>query len=149
MNENNIALESSFMFRTAFPEIYEEICHKRKFFKLDIHLFATALAIGILNNVTSTKKPTRDIIRLTQLFRDEHQEIKEVINILSQFAYTKPDKRARGESIIAYSDGGLELLWKDVQTQGVLDLPRIIEDAKKKWPSRFPEVLALLERNEQ
>jgi hypothetical protein len=148
MSEDTMALDSSFMFRTAYPEVYEEICHKRKLFKLDIHLFAAALAIGILNNATSTKKPIRDIIRLAQLSRDEHQEIKEVINILSQFAYTKPDKRARGEAIIGYSDGGLDLLWKDIQTQGVLDLPRIIDDVKKKWPSRFPELLALLEQNE-
>lgn len=148
MTEEILSIEPNFMFRTAYPEIYEELCHKKKLFKLDIHLFAAALAIGLLNKAKSTKKPSRDIIRLSQLSREEHQETKDCINILSQFAYTKPDKRARGEAIIAYSDGGLELLWGDYQTQGILDLPRIIEETKKKWPDRFSEIMASLDKKE-
>lgn len=146
MTEEVLALEPGFMFRTAYPEVYEELCHKKKIFKLDMHLFAAALAIGILNKASSTKKPSRDINRLSQLTQDEYNEIKQVINILSQIAYPKPDKHARGESIIAYSDGGLELLWKDYQTQGILDLPRIIDETKRKWSDRFPELLHLLEK---
>jgi hypothetical protein len=148
MSENTTALDPSFMFRTGYPEIYEELCHKKKMFRLDIHLFASALAIGMINNTTGKKKPSHDIVKLSSLSRNEHQEIKEVVNILSQLAYTKPDKHARGESVIAYSDGGLELLWKEYQTQGILDLPRIIDETKKKWPNRFPQLLSLLDQSE-
>ena len=147
MSENAIALDQNFMFRTAYPEIYEELCQKKKLFKLDIHLFASALAIGILNKEKSQKKPSHDILRLSQLSREEHQEIKEVIHMLSQLAYTKPDKRARGEAVLAYADGGLELLWKDYQTQGILDLPRILDETKKKWPSRISELSSILDQD--
>lgn len=146
MNNELLALDPIFMFRTGYPEIYEEFCQKRKLFKLEIHLFASALALGILNNVKSQKKPSHDIIRLSQLSSNGHKEVREVINILSQLAYTGSDKHARGETIIAFSDGGLELLWKDIQMQGILDLPRILDENKKKWSSRIPELLAFFDK---
>lgn len=146
MNENSLAIDVNFMFKTAYPEIYEELCQKRKLFKLEIHLFASALAIGILNNTCCQKKPSHDIVRLNQLLKEEHRAIKDVINVLSQIIYVGPDKRERGNSILAYADGGLEILWKDYQAQGILDLPRILDDSKKKWPNRIPELSHNLEK---
>jgi hypothetical protein len=142
LNEDILALERNFMVRTGHPEIYEELCGQKKLFKLDIHLFAAALAIGVLNDKASEKTASHDKVRLNQLTGEQHREIKEVISILAQLAYTKPDKRARGEAIIAYADGGLELLWADYQTQGVLDLPRILDEAKKKWTQRSQDLLS-------
>jgi len=147
MNQNSLAIDVNFMFRTAYPEIYEELCQKKKLFRLEIHLFASALAIGILNKAQSQKRPSHDMIRLNQLLKEEHQETKDVINILSQMICQGPDKRARGDTVLAYADGGLEILWKDYQAQGILDLPRILEDSKKKWPNRIPELSHCLEEN--
>jgi hypothetical protein len=147
MNESSLAIDVNLMFKTAYPEIYEELCQKRKLFRLEIHLFASALAIGILNKMRSQKKPTHDIVRLNQLLKEEHSETKEVINILSQMVYAGPDKHARGDAILAYADGGLEILWKDYQAQGILDLPRILADSKKKWSNRISELSHSLEEN--
>jgi len=147
MNESSLAIDVNFMFKTANPEIYEELCQKKKLFRLEIHLFASALAIGILNKTCSQKKPSHDIVRLNQLLKEEHQEVKDVINILSQIAYVGSDKRARGDAILTYADGGLEILWKDYQAQGILDLPRILGDSKKKWPNRIPDLSHILEEN--
>ncbi len=149
MSGETLALDQNFMFRTAYPEIYEELCQNRKLFKLEIHLFASALAMGVLSDAKSEKKPVHDIIRLSQLSRDEHQEVKDVINIISQLVYVGPDKRARGENIIAYADGGIDLLWQDVKTQGVLDIPRILDETKRKWPKRIIELLNTLEQKDQ
>jgi hypothetical protein len=140
MSTNLLALDVNFMLRTAYPEIYEELCQKKKLFKLEIHLFTSALTLGLLHNVRSQKKPTHDIVRLNQLVKEEHKEVKDVINILSQIAFTGADKRLRGETVLAHADGGLELLWKDYQAQGVLDLPRILEESKKKWTDRIQEL---------
>ncbi len=129
------------MFKTSNGDAYEELCQKKKYFKMEIHLFAAALAIGLLENKRCENKPTHDIVRLNQLLKEEHQEIREIINILSQVAYVGPDKRLRGDAILTFADGGLEILWKDYQAQGILDIPRILEDSKKKWPERIPDLL--------
>jgi len=137
--ENSAPLDENFMVRTAYPDVYQELWQKKKLFKNQIHLFTAALAIGVLYNAHSQKKPHQDIVRIGTL-SEEHKENIDVINILSQVVYVGPDKRARGAAILSYADGGLEIIWKEYQAQGMLDIPRIVEEAKKKWPDRIPEL---------
>jgi hypothetical protein len=135
-----MVLRDNFMIRTAHPEIYQELQQKKKMFKLQIHLFTAALVIGVLNKAKSQLSPNHDIIRLRQL----HGHLKPyrgIIDILSQIICRNKDERACGAELLAYADGGLELLWEEYQSQGTLDLPRIVEETKNKWPQRIPELL--------
>ena len=126
--------------------MYQELQQKKKVFKLQIHLFTAALAIGILNNVKSQQSPRHDIIRLRQL----HGNLKlyrDIIKILTQIICRGKDEKACGTEILAIADGGLELLWKEYQAQGTLDLPRIVDETEKKWPQRIPELLAIFKQS--
>ena len=138
-------LDEKFMIRTAYPEIYDELCEVKKIFKLRIHLFSTSLAIGVLYDRKTTVKPKRDIIRLSQL-RDRAGEWnlgeqKELIDILVRICCTHADRYEIGSLMLSYADGGLEKLYQDFQEQGILDLSRLLEEAKLKWTERLEELL--------
>ena len=136
-------LHDNFTIRTSHPEMYQELQQNKKLFELQIHIFVSALAIGILNNLKSQESPHRDIIKLWQL-KDNLKEYRDMINIISQIICEGKNERDCSHELLAYADGGLEFLWKEYQAQGTLDLPRILEEAKKKWSKRIPELLASL-----
>ena len=138
-------LRDNFTIRTSHPEMYQELQQKKKLFKLQIHLFVSALAIGILNNLKSQERPRHDIIKLWQL-KSDLKKYRDLINILSQIICK--DERDCGAELLAHADGGLELLWEEYQAQGTLDLPRIFEETKKKWPHRISELLTILKQSE-
>jgi hypothetical protein len=139
------SLEEDFMIRTAYPEIYDELCDVKKLFKLKVHLFTTALAIGVLYELRSEKKPKHDIIRLSQLKDREGEwnmdEQRELIDLLARVCCKGSDKRSLGLQLLSYADGGLEKLNREYQEQGTLDLSRILEEGKKTWPRRIEELL--------
>lgn len=139
-------LDEDFMLRTAYPEIYDELCDVKKWFKLRVHLFTFALAIGILYDLRSTKKPKHDIIRLSQLKDKEGEwnmnEQKELIDLLVRACCGGSDKLELGAQLLSHADGGLEKLYREYQEQGILDLSRMLEEAKKKWPKRIEEFLS-------
>ncbi|RLI44267.1 hypothetical protein DRO69_07765 [Candidatus Bathyarchaeota archaeon] len=139
-------LRDNFMIRTAHPEIYQELQQKKKMFKLQIHLFTAALVIGVLNKAKSQLSPHHDIIRLRQL-QGNLKLYRDIINILSQIICRNKDERPCGAELLAYADGGLELIWEEYQSQGTLDLPRIVEEMKKKWSQRVPELLAIFKQS--
>ena len=139
-------LRDNFMIRTAHPEIYQELQQKKKMFKRQIHLFTVALVIGVLNKAKSQLSPHHDIIRLRQL-EDNLKPYRDIINILSQLLCRNKDERACGAELLAYADGGLELIWEEYQLQGTLDLPRIVEETKKKWSQRIPELVATFKQS--
>jgi hypothetical protein len=134
-------IDDSFMIRTAHPDIYEELCRDRRIFRLDIHLFATALSIGILRKKRSDLRPNHDIVRLGQLTKSEHEEIKSIIRIARYVVHESVQEQDSRDLIINFADGGLEYLWEEYQTQGILDWPRLIDDSKQKWPNRITEIL--------
>ena len=139
-------LHDSFMIRTARPEIYQELQQKKKLFKLQIHLFTSALVIGILNDVRSQQSPHHDIIRFRQL-QGNLKQYRDIINLLTQILCKGKDERDCGTEILAYADGGLNLLWQEYQAQGTLDLPRIYEETKKKWQQSIPNLLAVFKQS--
>jgi hypothetical protein len=139
-------LEEEFMIRTAYPEIYDELCDVKQLFKLRVHLFTTALAVGVLYELHSEKKPKHDIIRLSQL-KDRGgawnmDEQRELIDLLARVCCEGSDKRSLGSWLLSCADGGLEKLNREYQEQGILDLPRILEEGKKVWPRRIEELLS-------
>lgn len=141
-----IVLDEQFMLRTAYPEIYDELCDVKKLFKLRVHLFTTALTIGVLYDLRSEKKTKHDIIRLSQL-RDREgewnmQEQKELIDLFVRVCCKGTDKRELGLQMLSYADGGLKKLYQEYQEQGVLDLSRITEEAKRAWSKRMEELLS-------
>jgi len=139
-------LDDGFMLRTAYPEIYDELCDVKKLFKLKVHLFTTALAVGVLYDLRSEKGAKHDIIKLLQL-RDREgewnmQEQKELIDLLVRVCCKGSDKRELGLQLISYADGGLKKLYQEYQEQGVLDLSRMLEEAKKAWPQRIEGLIS-------
>ena len=141
-----MVLDEQFMLRTAYPEIFDELCDVKKLFKLRVHLFTLALTIGVLYDLQSDKKARHDILRLAQL-RDREgewnmQEQKELIDLLVRVCCKGSDKRELGLQMLSYADGGLKKLYQEFQEQGVLDLSRMIEEAKNAWPKRMEEVLS-------
>lgn len=139
-------LRDNFTIRTSHPDMYQELQQKKKLFKLQIHLFVSALAIGILNNLKSQERPHHDIIKLWQL-KSDLKKYRDLINILSQIICKDKDERDCGAELLAHADGGLELLWEEYQAQGTLDLPRIFEETKKKWPQRIPKLLVIIKQS--
>jgi len=139
-------LDEEFMLRTAYPEIYDELCDVKKLFKLRVHLFTFALALGVLHNLRTVKKPKHDIIRLSQLKDREGEwnmsEQRELIDLLVRAWCKGSDKRDLGSQLLSYADGGLEKLYREYQEQGILDLSRMFEEAKKVWPGRIEELLS-------
>ena len=135
-------LDEHFMLRTAYPEIYDDLCDVKKLFKLRLHLFTTALAIGVLYDLRSEKKTRHDIIRLSQL-RDKEgmQEQKELIDLLVRVFCIGSDKRELGLQLLSYADGGLKKLYQEYQEQGVLDISRMLDGAKKDWLQRIEELI--------
>ncbi|NIO36323.1 hypothetical protein GTO27_01320, partial [Candidatus Bathyarchaeota archaeon] len=123
-----MSLYDEFMLRTAHSEIYDELCEERKLFKLRAHLFTAALAYGILHNVCSQAKPNHDIVRLSQLEKRHPTQVA-LIKLLAKIVCKGEDERSRSYEILAYADGGLELLWEEYQAQGTLDVPRMVEEA--------------------
>lgn len=139
-------LDEDFMIRTAYPEIYDELCDVKKLFKLRVHLFTFALAIGVLHELRSVKKPKHDIIRLSQLKDKEGEwnmsEQRELIDILVRVCCEGSEKRELGLQLLSHADGGLEKLYREYQEQGILDLSRLLEEAKKVWPKRTEDLLS-------
>ena len=130
-----MVLPDNFMIRTAHREMYKELQQEKKIFKLQIHLFTAALAIGFINNVKSQQQPRHDIVRLNQL-HGNLRLYRDTIHILTQIVCKDKDRKDCGAELLSYADGGLELLWNDYQAQGILDLPRIFEETKKIWTTR-------------
>ena len=133
------------MLRTAYQEIYDELCDVKKIFRLRVHLFTTALVLGLLYNIRSEKKMNHDLIRLSQL-RDREgewnmQEQKDLIDVLVRVCCRGKDKRDSSLQMMSFADGGLKRLYEEYRLQGVLDLSRILEEAKKAWPQRIKELL--------
>ena len=124
--------------RTAYPEIYQEFVEKKKIFKKKIHLFTTALAIGVITETSSKETPNHDLIRFSTVV-DEKQ--KKMINILARLSCNEPDKKERGKQLQLFADGGLKKLWDDYQESGILDTPRIIEEIKGKCLERKNKIL--------
>jgi len=141
-----MSLYDEIMLRTAHPEIYDELCEEKKLFKIRAHLFVAALSYGISHNVRSQRKPYHDIVRLSQLEKHHPIQVK-LIKLLAKIICESQDKQSCGRELLAYADGGLEILWKEYQAQGALDVPRIVEETKNKWAQRVPELLTILKQS--
>jgi len=135
------------MIRTANSEIYKELVQDKKYFKRQIELFISALAIGYVNNINSEKRPNHDIIRLNVL-EANMKNYKDIIDFMSRIICLEYDEEKCGSLLLSYADGGLEKIWSEYQTQGILDLPRIYEEIKQIWPNKTNNIIEIIEKRE-
>jgi len=118
-------------------EIYEKLTEHDKTFNLKRELFLAALVTGVVNNRKSEKRPRKtNILDFIKLPR----ETQELIFLLSEVAGRTGDLEASCDDILRYADGGLELIWEAYRDQGTLDVTRLVEEAKEKWPKRLEEL---------
>ena len=118
-------------------EIYEKLTEENKIFNLKRELFLAALVIGVVNNKKSEKRPRKtNILDFIKLPR----ETQELIYLLSEVAGRTGDLEASCDDILRYADGGLKLIWEAYRDQGTLDVTRLVEEAKEKWPKRLEEL---------
>jgi hypothetical protein len=117
-------------------EIYEQLTEDLKIFGGKSELFLAALVFGVINDKKSEKKPKKtyilDFIKLPR-------ESQDLIYLLSEVCRPE-NQEVSCDDIVRYADGGLTLIWEAYRNQGVLDMTRLAEEVKEKWPKRLEEL---------
>jgi hypothetical protein len=103
--------------------------------------FALALVVGVVRNRKSSARPNSDIVRLDRV----RPEIRQTIEIVAGLVSQGKEEKSLWNEVLVYADGGLELLWQEIQALGAFDLVRLLREAKEKWPRRLAELIPQLE----
>lgn len=130
--------------KTANPEIYKELVENKKLFAKSLHLFTSALAVGIILNKKSEKKAHHDLIRFSTV-SDLEQKI--LVTTLARISCEGNDKKERGKVLLTFADGGLEYIWQEYQLAGNLDVSRLIGNIKNKCTEKTEEMLESIVNN--
>jgi hypothetical protein len=130
-------------FSTKNPKIYDELVGSQGFFKRRYHLFIVALAYGILvgKKIEKKKGKPRDVFLLSTV-KDEKQLL--LLETLLRMGCSSEKKTSIARKAMDFADGGLELIWKQYQELGTLDLPRLVEAMRTKCEEQIPAILELI-----
>lgn len=116
---------------------YEELTEENRTFNRKTELFVAALVIGIVNNRKSQNKPKKtnilDFIKLPP-------ETQELIYLLFEVTKNPQDIQTSCTDLLRFADSGIESIWQAYQDQGTLDLTRLVEETKEKWPRRMEKL---------
>ena len=113
---------------------YEKLVTKRRLFPTKYHLFTAGLAYGLLHGKRHDKKPT---VAVTKLFAISDKTTASIINVVFWILRDKEDDKAVWTEMLHIADGGVVALSEMCDSGGGdLDIPRLLDDAKKLWPKR-------------
>jgi hypothetical protein len=84
------------------------------------------LVVGVVRNRKSSARPNSDIVRLDRV----RPEIRQTIEIVAGLVSQGKEEKSLWNEVLVYADGGLELLWQEIQALGAFDLVRLLREAK-------------------
>ena len=122
---------------TAAEDVYDELVVKDKIFPSKYHLFAAGLAYGLLHGKRHNKKPTHAFTKLHMIGDDA---IGRVIDVVFWVL-----KDGRGDSevwaeMLRIADGGVLEMGKMYRTSGDINIPRLLDECHRLWPSRAKDL---------
>lgn len=120
---------------TSCSDDYEKIVTRGRLFPAKHHLFAAGLVYGLLHGKRHSKKPT---VALTKLFAIGDKTSADLIDVVFWVLNNKQDDKEVWTEMLHIADGGVMALSKMYDSgNGELDIPRLLDDAKKLWLVRF------------
>lgn len=119
---------------TSRNDDYEKLVTRGKVFPTKHHLFAAGLVYGLLHGKRHGKKPT---VALTKLFAIADKTTTSLIDVVFWVLNDKNDDKKVWAEMLHIADGGVMELSKMYDVGGGdLNIPRILDDAKKLWAGR-------------
>lgn len=118
---------------SALKDEYTELVSKEKVFASKHQLFAAGLAYGLLHNKRLDKKRTYSITKLFQIADDATAAVVDVA--FWTLNGGGKDSEVWAE-VLRVADGGVQALSDAYHTGGGLDIPSLLDESTKIWPSR-------------
>lgn len=114
---------------------YEKLVTRGKLFSSKHQLFAAGLVYGLLHDKRHEKKPT---VSITKLFAINDKSTKSLIDVVFWVLNDKKDDKKVWIEMLHIADGGVVAL-REIYDQGGgdIEIPRLLDDAKKIWPERI------------
>lgn len=132
--------------RTARKDVYRELVDEKKAFSRQIDLFLLALAVGFAKDRRSEATPTSDIVKLEALKTDVRRVARDLIEIVSALIPPEENDTESWRAVLAFADAGLEDIWKEFQTTGLVDIPKMLAEADTLAKDRANGLFEALER---
>lgn len=118
---------------TSRNDDYEKLVTRGKLFSAKHQLFAAGLVYGMLHGKRHDKKPTATI---NKLFTINDKTTTGIIDVVFWVLNDKKDGKNVWAEMLHIADGGVVSLSEMYDSSGGLDIPRLLDDAKKLWPER-------------
>lgn len=119
---------------TSRSDDYEKLVTRGRLFSAKHQLFAVGLVYGLLHGKRHDKKPT---VALTKLFAIGDKATTGLIDVVFWVLNDKKDDKEIWMEMLHIADGGVVALSEMYdQCGGDIDVPRILDDAKRMWPKR-------------
>ena len=118
---------------SALKDEYMERVSKEKVFASKHQLFAAGLAYGLLHNKRLDKKRTYSITKLFQIADDATSAVVDVA--FWTLNGGGKDSEVWAE-VLRVADGGVQALSDAYHSGGGLDIPSLLDESTKIWPSR-------------
>lgn len=118
---------------SALKDEYTELVSKEKVFASKHQLFAAGLAYGLLHNKRLDKKRTYSITKLFQIADDATSAVVDVA--FWTLNGGGKDSEVWAE-VLRVADGGVLALSDAYHSGGGLDIPSLLDESTKIWPSR-------------
>lgn len=117
---------------TSRNDDYEKLVTRGRLFPTKHHLFAAGLVYGLLHGKRHDKKPTA---ALTKLFVIGDKTTTAVIDVVFWILNDKKDDKKVWTEMLHIADGGVMALSEMYGSGGGdINIPRLLDDAKKLWP---------------
>lgn len=119
---------------TSRNDDYEKLVTRGRFFPTKHQLFAAGLVYGLLHEKRHDKKPT---VAITKLFAINDKATKSLIDVVFWVLNDKKDDKKVWVEMLHIADGGVVAL-REMYDQGGgdVDVPHLLDDAKKMWSER-------------
>lgn len=118
---------------SALKDEYTELVSKEKVFASKHQLFAAGLAYGLLHNKRLDRKRTYSITKLFQISDDATEA---VVNVAFWTLNGGGKDSEVWTEVLRVADGGVQALSDAFHAVGGLDMPRLLDESTKLWPSR-------------
>ena len=119
---------------TSRNEDYEKLVTRGRLFPTKHQLFAAGLVYGLLHGKRHDKKPT---VALTKLLVIGDETTTNLIDVVFGVLNNKKDDKKIWAEMLHIADGGVAALSEMYdQCGGDIDVPRLLDGARRAWPER-------------
>ena len=118
---------------TSRSDDYEKLVTREMLFPKKHHLFVAGLVYGLLHGKRSDKKPTAAV---TKLFAIGDKTTAGIIDVVFWVMNDKKGDKQVWSEMLHIADGGVAALSEMYDSSGGIDIPRLLDDAKRLWPRR-------------